>query len=231
MQHFDKHITGKPYVYKIEEVKSNDTTLIEVNDKYYSKNRSLSIWMNWKFGIAMSFCLSPILIGIGKEDSMTTMLYFIILFTPLIIFTVIGFKSSKKQMVMDRLKGTITFPKINGEKKSITVPFHKGKGGIKSYMIGDVMHTDLFFKTLKGVKPKVVGNLSEHYLEEVWNFTVWYMDKNRPLPPGTAFDPYRQQDFERRKTLGFPKPLYKSTVPTPEATPEQQAERKKIGGW
>jgi len=43
------------------------------------------------------------------------------------------------------------------------------------------------------------------------------MDKNRPLPPGTAFDEY--------------KPLYGSNVPTPEATPEQQKERLILGGW
>ena len=63
------------------------------------------------------------------------------------------------------------------------------------------------------------------------SFYVWYMDKNRPLPPGDAFDPYRQQDFERRKAEGFPKPLYESYIDTPEATKEQQAEREKIGGW
>ena len=57
------------------------------------------------------------------------------------------------------------------------------------------------------------------------------MDKNRPLPPGTAFDPYREADFERRKAEGFPKPLYGSIIETPEATPEQQAERERIGGW
>jgi short subunit dehydrogenase-like uncharacterized protein len=52
------------------------------------------------------------------------------------------------------------------------------------------------------------------------------MDKNRPLPLGSAFDPYRQQDFERRKAEGFPPPNYASFVPTPEATPEQQAQRE-----
>ncbi|REH46498.1 hypothetical protein C7448_10758 [Tenacibaculum gallaicum] len=59
------------------------------------------------------------------------------------------------------------------------------------------------------------------------SFYVWYMDKNRPLPPGDAFDAYRQKDFERRKAEGFPPPLYYSCgIPTPEATPEQQAERE-----
>ena len=57
------------------------------------------------------------------------------------------------------------------------------------------------------------------------------MDKNRPLPPGTAFDPYREKDFERRKAEGFPKPLYPSNITTNEATREQQKERELIGGW
>jgi len=41
-----------------------------------------------------------------------------------------------------------------------------------------------------------------------WSFYVWYMDKNRPLPPGTALDPYRERDEERRKREGCPLPLY-----------------------
>lgn len=61
---------------------------------------------------------------------------------------------------------------------------------------------------------------------ETWSFWVWYMDKNRPLPPGSAFDEFRKADFDRRKSEGFPPPLYKSRIPTPESTPEQQAERE-----
>lgn len=53
------------------------------------------------------------------------------------------------------------------------------------------------------------------------------MDKNRPLPPHKDFDPYREKDFLRRKKAAFQKPLYPSRIPTPEATPEQQAEREK----
>ncbi len=64
------------------------------------------------------------------------------------------------------------------------------------------------------------------YTFEAWSYWVWYMDKNRPLPPGDALDYYRQKDFERRKAEGFPPPLFKSKIPTPEATPEQQAERE-----
>ncbi|MRT94763.1 prepilin peptidase [Ancylomarina sp. 16SWW S1-10-2] len=61
---------------------------------------------------------------------------------------------------------------------------------------------------------------------EALSTIVWYMDKNRPLPPGKEFDAFRQADFERRKAEGFPPPLYLSHIPTPEATAEQQTERE-----
>jgi hypothetical protein len=40
-------------------------------------------------------------------------------------------------------------------------------------------------------------------------------------------DPFREEDYQRRKAEGFPPPLFCSCIPTPEATPEQQAERNK----
>jgi hypothetical protein len=45
---------------------------------------------------------------------------------------------------------------------------------------------------------------------------VWYMDKNRPLPPGDVFDAYREKDYLRRRAEGFPPPLYESIIDTPE---------------
>ena len=44
------------------------------------------------------------------------------------------------------------------------------------------------------------------------SYGIWI--KNRPLPPGEAFDPYREKDFHRRKAEGFLPPLYKSNIPT-----------------
>ena len=49
-----------------------------------------------------------------------------------------------------------------------------------------------------------------------WSFFVWYMDRNRPLPLGTALDPYREKDYQRRKAAGMPEPLYDSAIATPE---------------
>jgi len=43
------------------------------------------------------------------------------------------------------------------------------------------------------------------------SFYVWYMDKNRPLPPGSLFDPYREIDFKRRQAQDFPDPIYPSS--------------------
>src|SRR5690554_6085237 len=60
------------------------------------------------------------------------------------------------------------------------------------------------------------------------SFLTWYMDKNQPLPPGKALDPYRERDFQRRKREKFPPPLYPANIPTPEATPAQQKEREKF---
>ena len=60
---------------------------------------------------------------------------------------------------------------------------------------------------------------------------VWYLDKNRPLPKGKLYDPYRQVDYERRKKEGFKKPLFKLKFSTPELTKEQQEERKRTGKW
>ena len=64
-----------------------------------------------------------------------------------------------------------------------------------------------------------------HNCYEDLSFILWYMDKNRPLPPGNSFDEYRERDFERRKAEGFPEPLFPSSFATPEATAAQQAER------
>ena len=50
------------------------------------------------------------------------------------------------------------------------------------------------------------------YDSDWWPFYVLYMDKNRPLPQGEVFDPYREKDFLRRKAAGFPKPIYPNTI-------------------
>nr|BFF39931.1 hypothetical protein BACY1_17360 [Tenacibaculum mesophilum] len=134
-----------------------------------------------------------------------------------------------KESLWNREDGLVTFPGFIWH-QNITMPIDKvifsmsspsvqGGGAFNLQIVRPDKTYSLFLCTL--------GN---NCYEDL-SFFLWYMDKNRPLPPGTAFDKYRQADYERRKAAGFPKPLFPSSIPTPEATPEQQAERERIGGW
>ncbi|MCD9615081.1 hypothetical protein LVK10_14440, partial [Tenacibaculum maritimum] len=129
----------------------------------------------------------------------------------------------------DRMNGIITVTRAF--RSSVAIPFSSGYG-LKGYSNTSpgVISAQLNFVSSKK-KPRVGGIIAHNLVEENWSFMVWYMDKNRPLPPGSAFDAYREQDYQRRKAAGFPKPLYPSKIATPEATKEQQAARKRIGGW
>ena len=148
---------------------------------------------------------------------------FILCIISTIFFAVFHFTKPKKERILNRKDGLVT---IEGAyyQPNITMPFDKAlfcfvtggddAGGFHLHMIRPKNYTYSIF----GAGFTMYNDMS---------FFTWYMDKNRPLPPGSAFDPYREDDFERRKAAGFPKPLYPSSVPTPEATPEQQAERAK----
>ncbi len=140
----------------------------------------------------------------------------------------------KKRVILDRENGLIYYndwfylPERVSKFEEIIGHFNsKGESSV-GLMITPPPKTD---PPSRGYKlfPRAV-DISWHcgYFWEDWAFMVWYMDKNRPLPPGDAFDPYRQEDFERRKAEGFPPPLYPTRflVDTPEATEEQQKERR-----
>jgi|SRR5690554_4399236 len=132
----------------------------------------------------------------------------------------------KKEIIYDRLHGTITFPGWMWS-KNITMPFDVIKF---SYTTGGANLIGAY--QLQLIRPDKVGSTlffafgGDDCYQDL-SLITWYMDKNRPLPPQKAFDPYREKDFLRRKKAAFQKPLYPSRIPTPEATPEQQAEREK----
>jgi len=134
-----------------------------------------------------------------------------------------------KECIFNREDGLVTFPGFLWD-ENITMPIKNiifrisGPGGTGGSAFKlQIQRPDKF-------KTKYFSSLGNNCYQDL-SFVLWYMDKNRPLPPGDAFDEYRDQDFERRKVAGFPQPLFHSTFDTPEATPEQQLERKKIGGW
>ncbi|GAA0873433.1 hypothetical protein GCM10009117_25800 [Gangjinia marincola] len=155
-------------------------------------------------------------------------LFLTILFSSILIFFIIYyFTMPHKEQILNQRDGLITITGFFWA-KNITMPF---EDMLFSYSTGGDNMVGAF--QLQAVRPK--GGPDPFELAgdcyESMSFITWYMDKNRPLPPGSAFDEFRQQDYERRKAEGFPKPLYPSNIPTPEATKEQQKERKAIGGW
>ncbi|UTD13953.1 hypothetical protein HER15_11970 [Tenacibaculum mesophilum] len=226
-------ILTSPTLVNVEDVYPNKGVLVkEANDKFYRIDEMALPKVYGFFGLLGIFCGIWFLDGKfnWKEDSLSVFL--IILGSFLFIYR-LTVKSKHKELVLDRLNGTVSYPdSFYG--KPLQGKFSELKAVIS--ISGDIDGAPgdeklKFVNTFKPRKIDILRTISYDDPYQEWSLFVWYMDKNRPLPPGTAFDPYRQQDFERRKALGFPKLLYKSTIPTPEFTKEQQAERRRIAGW
>ena len=147
-----------------------------------------------------------------------------------VFFIIYGFTMPKKEHILNRKDGLITMTGMLWQ-KNITMQFDNTEF---AYSTGGENGVGAF--RLEVIRPNKIQTFdpfsfvgSDCY--ESMSFITWYMDKNRPLPPGEVFDEFRLKDFERRKAAGFPSPLYPSMIDTPEAIPEQQAERERIGGW
>jgi len=218
----------------LEDPKEFDQKFVDLkaDDKVYLQSHSHLLRVNIEFGII------GIALGIWliiSTESIQQRILPILLILGGAFWLVYGVYAKKNYKIFElkRLVGTVTYPDsyfrkpLKGKFKDLHVVIAV-TGNIDGYVDSE------YLKFVNTFKPRKLTLLYTFYGREPykdWSFYVWYMDKNRPLPPGTAFDPYRQQDFERRKAEGFPKPLYESNVPTPEATPEQQKERLLIGGW
>ncbi|WP_407265332.1 hypothetical protein [Tenacibaculum maritimum] len=226
MEYLKKTIIVKPREIKREYIESNNNFREEASDLYYREKRTARGWMSWIIGI---FLVLMSLIGLVSDDVVVVMGMLMSFGLPGVLTIIYGFVAPIKYLVYDRMNGIITVTRAF--RSSVAIPFSSGYG-LKGYSNTSpgVISAQLNFVSSKK-KPRVGGIITHNLVEENWSFMVWYMDKNRPLPPGSAFDAYREQDYQRRKAAGFPKPLYPSKIATPEATKEQQAARKRIGGW
>ncbi len=150
-------------------------------------------------------------------------------FLGFLFFLVYYLTMPRKERIFNREDGLLTFSGFMWN-PNITMPIEKviftytqpSSQGLGAYMLQVVRPDETYSLDLCTMGTDCYNDLS---------YILWYMDKNRPLPPGDAFDEYRQRDFERRKAEGFPRPIFPAAFDTPEATPEQQADREKIGGW
>ncbi|WP_062055661.1 hypothetical protein [Aquimarina longa] len=222
-----KEITERPKGLTLESVRKK-RNFTKATDTYMLMVHGATVAPIWGGGVAFIMVLI-FLTHLGEEMIFFEWLVFGISCITTIYFAIYYFRMPKKESILNRQDGLVTIPGFYYQPNS-TMRF---ADALFSYSTGgeDAMGA---FK-LQIIRP--TKGYTFYFFSVGWgcyadiSLITWYMDKNRPLPPGDAFDAYRQQDYERRKAEGFPKPLYPSTIPTPEATPEQQAERKRIGGW
>lgn|SRR5690554_1025066 len=151
---------------------------------------------------------------------------------PAIISLILGYILPKdKQIVFHRHNGIL---ELHGAffDKPHRIPFNDVPAFFAPNGTAGLFHWTL--KVKRSFKPLSIKDFFPIDLDifmeggwQAWSYWVWYMDRNRPLPPGDAMDEFREADFQRRKAEGFPPPLYKSRIPTPEATTAQQIERER----
>ncbi len=209
--------------------------LKQADDKIFFESHSNFLKSNLYWGgVAIAFSIFIMFLAV-RDNQYEYILYISPLLLGGLFWIIYGLYAKKNYKIfeLNRLLGTVTYPDsyfrkpLKGKFKDLHAVIAV-TGNIDGYVDSE------YLKFVNTFKPRKLTLLYTFYGREPykdWSFYVWYMDKNRPLPPGTAFDPYREQDFERRKKLGFPRPLYGSNIDTPEATEQQQAERERIGGW
>ena len=212
---------GRPVKYKI------------INDEILEVDTTETHW--FIFGFSLLACLSFIWVladgitpFITKDQSINWSDYFIILIVLIIILTFSYFVIRRLYcpvyiLRFNRLKGTVEMPKARfkgwrGETKII--PFREMILRYSGTMVRNlsIMYPeDRFF-----VRPL---GLDEH---NGLPFVIWFMDRNRPLPPGEIFDIYRLRDYERRKSEGFRPPLFPASINDKELTSQERPDIRKL---
>ncbi|MDU1906698.1 MAG: hypothetical protein E6772_18185, partial [Dysgonomonas sp.] len=137
-----------------------------------------------------------------------------ILFCVIILINVI-FNTDRK-FVFNRLEGTLTMRAsvLNWIPKTITIPFNEALLGYSGTPLAKSVNVSLPNSRFRYLS--IMPGREQSDIYNIISFIVWYMDKNRQLPPGKDLDPYRMKDYERRKAEGFPEPLYPATIPMPD---------------
>ena len=178
-----------------------DTDVKRADDQFFIVDESSALGIFYLCIGIVGYLLSYFFSLANNADDSFSIFIRICLFLFSTFYIIYNFTHPKKILILDRFNGILYG-------KPITMPFEEVLAQIKGRGYGlALLHknkitfydVDLEYEPLRS-----------------WSFMVWYMDKNRPLPPGEIFDPYRQKDYERRKKEGFPKPLYQSWIATPE---------------
>ena len=184
--------------------KSNGIT--RADDLFFVKDKYV-YWGKMDIYIGLGFLVFTSFGAFSRDAFEIPGVFFLILYFLIgILYIVYHYTHPPKKIILDRLNGIITFPGVFYG-KPITMPFDKVLAALK--LNGKNGPVSLGFYHHKILATDID---LDHTPIKSWSFIVWYMDKNRPLPPGKVFDPYRKRDYERRKAEGFPEPLYESWI-------------------
>ena len=219
-----KRYKWKSYLYKAIIEKPSDTKkntfeygTIRADDQFYINDMGYGV-SHIDLYVGIIFYSLALISLVSNKDTIENRTIFSIIFFIIGSFSFLHYyKYSKKLLVLDRLNGMVTYPGFLFS-KPCSVPFDELLASVASFANAGASLVFYHYNGITGTsifagKCKISGN---------WSFIVWYMDKNRPLPPGEAFDPYRKKDFQRRKAEGFPPPLYPSYIDTPEDSESQK---------
>jgi len=219
-----KKYKWKSYLYKAIIEKPSDTKkntfeygTIRADDEFYINDMGYGV-SHIDLYVGIIFYSLALISLVSNKDTIENRTIFSIIFFIIGSFSFLYYyKNSKKLLVLDRLNGMVTYPGFLFS-KPCSVPFDELLASVASFANAGASLVFYHYNGITGTsifagKCKISGN---------WSFIVWYMDKNRPLPPGEAFDPYRKKDFQRRKAEGFPPPLYPSYIDTPEDSESQK---------
>ena len=219
-----KRYKWKSYLYKAIMEKPSDTKkntfeygTIRADDQFYINDMGYGV-SHIDLYVGIIFYSLALISLVSNKDTIEDRTIFSIIFFIIGSFSFLHYyKYSKKLLVLDRLNGMVTYPGFLFS-KPCSVPFDELLASVASFANAGA---SLVFYHYNGITGTSIS--AEDYKPSGnWSFIVWYMDKNRPLPPGEAFDPYRKKDFQRRKAEGFPPPLYPSYIDTPEDSESQK---------
>ena len=219
-----KRYKWKSYLYKAIMEKPSDTKkntfeygTIRADDQFYINDMGYGV-SHIDLYVGIIFYSLALISLVSNKDTIEDRTIFSIIFFIIGSFSFLHYyKYSKELLVLDRLNGMVTYPGFLFS-KPCSVPFDELLASVASFANAGA---SLVFYHYNGITGTSIS--AEDYKPSGnWSFIVWYMDKNRPLPPGEAFDPYRKKDFQRRKSEGFPPPLYPSYIDTPEDSESQK---------
>ena len=194
----------------INDMSKNDD-ITRADDQFFIMNNSITLGNFHLYIGLIGYLLSYFFSLANNADDSFSIFIRICLFLFSTFYIIYNFTHPKKILILDRLNGIITFPGfLYG--KPITMSFEEVLAEVRGGYGAGMATLALLHQN----KLTAYSAILDSTPLESWSFMVWYMDKNRPLPPGEIFDPYRQKDYERRKKEGFPKPLYQSWIATPE---------------